>query len=472
MPLVRLALVAALVISFFSGLESANSYGPTKYRSRTDLNTVQLPLQIPEVGNLRGANTVIVDPDFGNRIVRVTDAGTNPANPNRTYTTPPSADDNVWNLNSTLFTITDTGGNGIPFSFDPSTMQVSRLYAAQFRASGGIVLPNAGVWSRADPSLLYIYRRGGRPVIETIDFGNGSNPPTLKSFYSFSTSSQCLGEGFRVTWTAPGGVSAGDTVLGAAYSNAGGQGTGVYMTAYRAGSGCRVWNTETGQITGDWGETGEISTADRFTVHNAKLSKDGRWFIVVRQKCLSRSCSGSGIYFWKLESTSLSACVNSCGGHWTEGYSHWVNNDTTPVQELIRSFSTADTSVAAIPQLPANLSPPNDQHPSWNNVNSTDDNPVLATTFGSWASFPSAWYNEVVGVATDRTGTVWRFCHTFATAQSHRFSTRAAIGAVSQDGRFFVFSSDWMGMLGSEDGTPRCTVGKSCRGDVFIVELR
>ena len=81
------------------------------------------------------------------------------------------------------------------------------------------------------------------------------------------------------------------------------------------------------------------------------------------------------------------------------------------------------------------------------------------------------WYNEILGISP-LDGTVWRFAHTYITTTSHRFSAKYAIGAVSQDGRFFAFSSDWMGTLGSESGSAGCTVSKDCRGDVFVVELK
>jgi hypothetical protein len=81
------------------------------------------------------------------------------------------------------------------------------------------------------------------------------------------------------------------------------------------------------------------------------------------------------------------------------------------------------------------------------------------------------WYNEIIGISPVN-GTVWRFAHTYVTAASQRFSTKYAIGSISQDGRFFAFSSDWMGTLGSESGSSSCTVGTDCRGDVFVVALQ
>jgi hypothetical protein len=91
-----------------------------------------------------------------------------------------------------------------------------------------------------------------------------------------------------------------------------------------------------------------------------------------------------------------------------------------------------------------------------------------------WSSvspFPAAWYNEITGVAPDGSGKVWRFSHSFITSKSQVFNAYYGIGSVSQDGKFFLMSSDWMGTLGSESGTSSCTIGKDCRSDAFVVEL-
>ena len=137
-----------------------------------------------------------------------------------------------------------------------------------------------------------------------------------------------------------------------------------------------------------------------------------------------------------------------------------------------RLFSSTRSPTALIKGLPLGITPPFDVHLSWSNVDPNDSFPVLSATRSITAPFPGPWYNEVIGIAADGSGKVWRFAHTFNTAKSHRFAPQQAIGSVSQDGRFFVFSSDWMGTLGSESGAHTCTIGKDCRGDVFVVELQ
>jgi hypothetical protein len=455
---------------------SGKTCGPPAYNcARADLDIVQLPAILPNVGNLSGANTIVTDPDFGNRIVRITDANTNPAPGynNRTYETTASgsADDNLWNTDSTLFIVQDTGSGGFPFTFDPSTLQAGRMYVSSFPSTNGLKLPNGGIWSRVNPNLLYTYFG---TAINKYDFTDRNNPPSAQPVYDFTSSSNCLAAGFNATWKTAGGVSGDDTVFAMGYSNSGSQGTGVYAVAYKAGSGCSVLNTQTGQVTGSWGAKGAITIADRWTVHNVKMSRDGNWLIISKTNCTSSICS-DGPYYWQIGTTNVNSCGDGgyCGGHFTEGYTHFVNNNNSPLgNQVIRSFAEPLVVSSLTPIFPADIIVSFDQHQSWNNVEPGDTLPFFSSTCGPTRPFTAPWYNEIIAVAADGSGKTWRFAHSFITVQSQNFSTYWGIGTVSQDGKFFIFSSDWMGKLGSEAGTTTCTVGSNCRGDVFVVELR
>jgi hypothetical protein len=454
---------------------SAGTCGPPTYGcSRTDQNIVQIPSPLPNVGNLSGANTIITDPDFGNRIVRITDANTNPLTTyqNRTYTTAASgsADENPWNIDSSLLLVQDSGANSFPYTFNASTLQAARMYVPSFPTTNGMMIPYAGDWSRVNANFLYTY---GGTAISKYDFTDRTNPPSPQTFYDFTSSPSCLPAGFTETWKTKGGVSADDTTFGMAYSNTGGQGTGIYAVVYKVGSGCSMLNTQTGQVTSDWGAKGSINIADRWTIHNVKLSKDGNWLVIASQNCTSSSCLGQP-YFWQIGTTNVIACgeAGSCGGHWTEGYTQWVNNNNSPFSnQMVRSFGESNSVTPLTHSFPTGLAA-FDQHQSWNNVDPADSLPFASTTWIQLTPFTGPWYNEIIAVAADGSGTTWRFAHSFITARSQNFSTEYGIGSVSQDGRFFVFSSDWMGQLGSESGPSTCTIGTDCRGDVFVVEMR
>jgi hypothetical protein len=427
------------------------------------------------VGGLSGANSIVSDPDFGSRIVRVTDANTNPAatNVNMTFVTTSSgsADDNLWNVDSTLFTVQDTWADTYVYSFNSSTLQASRLYVSSFPATNGLMLSSSGNWSRVNSNLLYT--NAGTSYYK-YDFTDRTNPPSPQLLYDFTSSPNCLPAGFTATWYTKGGVSGDDTVFAMAYSNTGDQGTGVYAVVYKVGSGCSLLNTQTGQVSGDWGANGTINIADRWTIHNVKLSKDGNWLIIESTTCMSARCTAEP-YFWQVGTTTVNSCGQggSCSGHFTEGYSHWVNNDNSPMSNQVeRAFAQPTSVINLTNSFPQGITSPFDQHQSWNNVDAADSLPFFAVTWSPTTPFPAPWYNEIIAVAADGSGKTWRFAHDFTSTRSQRFSTEWGIGTISQDGRFFIFSSDWMGQLGSESGNAACTIGTDCRGDVFIVELK
>ncbi len=455
-----------------------SSCGPPSYPcSRTDSAIVQIPHTLPNVGNLTGANTIVTDPDFGNRIVRVTDWNTDPSqeSSNRSYVSAASgsADENLWNTNSTMFVLQNLGAASYTYTFDPNTMQAQRMYVSSDSARAGFTFSGDGMWSRVSPTLLYTAGEPA-PTISSYDFSDASTPPTPQLVYNFTSSPNCLPANFAAIWKSKGGVSAGDTTFGMGYSNTGNQGTGVYAVAYRVGSGCTVLNTKTGQVWGDWGAKGTINIPDRWSIHNVKISKDGNWLIIAKTTCFSSSCS-AGPYFWQVGTTNVSSCGDglsggqACSGHWTEGYTHWMNNydagkfTTRPLAEPTSIFYVT-------PNPPAGVQNPLDQHASWNNADPEDSYPFFLTFWSPTFPFPGPWYDEITGVSPDGSK-VWRFAHSFITTKSQVFSTEYGIGSVSQDGRFFVFSSDWMGTLGGQSGTASCTVGSDCRGDVFVLQL-
>jgi hypothetical protein len=454
---------------------SSVACGPPVYCSRTDFDIVPVPSQLPKVGKLVGANTIVTDPNFGNRIVRITDANTDTATGfvNRTYETTASgsADENIWNLDSTLFVVQDTGAGGYLFTFNPATMQAARMYVSSFPTTNGMKVSGGGVWSHVNSDLLY---SNSGTAISSYNFTDRTNPPSPQNVYDFTSSPNCLPAGFMPTWQTRGGVSADDTVFGMGYSNTGAQNTGIYAAVYKVGSGCSMLNTQTGQVSGDWGVKSALTRADRFTVHNVKVSKDGNWLIIAKGNCLISSCS-TGPYFWQIGTTNMISCGDGghCSGHWTEGYTHWVNNNGSPTgNQETRLLSLASSAVSLTPVLPTGFTGPADQHQSWNNVDPADSAPFATTTWSQTTPFTAPWYNEILGIAADGSGTIWRFAHSFNSGTSQNFTTQYAIGSISQDGKYFIFSSDWMGTLGSESGSTTCSIGTDCRGDVFVVELK
>jgi hypothetical protein len=77
------------------------------YCARTDRKTEVYPEKTPALGP---AGSIITDPVFGSRIVRVTDQNTDRVKPGRPVYSPSSAEQNTWNKTSTMFYVTTEGG--------------------------------------------------------------------------------------------------------------------------------------------------------------------------------------------------------------------------------------------------------------------------------------------------------------------------------------------------------------------------
>lgn len=415
------------------------------YSARTDFATVP----ISKVPTIPPAGAIATDPDFNTPILRVTGPGFNPLHPDFAYFAGigGSADVNVWNRQSTKFVFEDQGNRVFAMQFAPDKMKVAPLYPT-FYKQGTFCIEGGG---RAEFSHFgdVLFQYNGLKILEH-DFGQSpSAPPTPKLVYDFTAALP----GFNVTWQSIGGASADGKTFAIALSNSGNQGTGTTIMIYRTGKGWRKFDTFTGLVTGQWGQVGTIQSSDRFTVHNIKLSPGGKFLIIATAAVEGNSIKNK--HFWNLETLEMSVISTFTGGHFTEGYAHFINNGGIPFgQYQARAFSAPGIPEPLIVSMPSPpLVPILDSHLSWNNCDPADTAPFFATTTSPRDTW-QPWQNEILGI---QGGKVYRFCHTMNTGKSPLFSTANAIGSVSQDARFMLICSDWMGQT---------------KGDVFIVPLR
>ncbi len=103
---------------------------------------------------------------------------------------------------------------------------------------------------------------------------------------------------------------------------------------------------------------------------------------------------------------------------------------------------------------------------AWMNADANDSVPVCGATYRyeDYDQIATVWDAEIISLETDGlASTVWRFAHNRSAVEKEYFNTQP-LGNISADGRYFLFTSDWDEMLGTEsDGTPR--------SDVWIVKL-
>lgn len=481
----------------FSQSESEASFSatvscapPTYSCARSDLNTTNNLNPAPSV---KSQNTIVTPSDFDLPIVRVTDANTFQ---NRTFsaTLSGSDEDNIFNTNDTYLIVGDQGGWRYPVSFDSSTMQVRNSGAwtvgtNQFRWSG------SGSFSRTEPNIIYSvaasssisgFKPSKTALYKFTISGTTSISATATEMFDF-ISCKGMPNPYNPTWGSVLTVSSGDTRFSQAFSNQkGGQNTATDITVYDAPSGqCYRYDTATAQLCTSTGCV-PMSLSDEFKVHEVYMSLDGNYLRIVFETCIKGGCTqgtNSNPYFWEIGTTNVTRCYSSstvanCSGHMVEGHSNIYNSTNWP-QTAKRPF-TSPLDYSIVNSSPGELTPGTDTHYSNNAANSADTNPYwvtnvqnVHTAFGKagcnksgniyeGCTFPGPLYGEIFGIT--QSGGYIRAAHSYNSGSSSYFNCANTIGSVSQSGKFFAWTSDWLTTLGKDNsGKYRC--------DVFIVNL-
>jgi hypothetical protein len=237
----------------------------------------------------------------------------------------------------------------------------------------------------------------------------------------------------------------------------------MFVVVYDRKLGCRWYNTQTAQIGGQWGPKGIATATSPYLIRHAYLSRNGRYVVIF--------VNYFGWYVWDLYSLNVTACpVHSkgkeCAGYKTVGYKTLIDGPAITGDMQIDQRPLG--SIGEITQLglPVAFEWGQVQHFSWNNVNIHDSSPVCGSTYNyeGDSSIDEPFAGEIFCAETDGLGnTIWRFAHNRALWVKPFFQTQP-LGSVSRNGRFYLFTSTWDGLLGKEaNGTPL--------SDVFIVKL-
>lgn len=355
-----------------------------------------------------------------------------------------------------MFYVTTDGGSFLLYDFDPSTMKARPAKTPTLTWGG------EPQFSFSKAEVLYGVNHRTN-VVEQYDTSSGK-------VSEINTPSKCVkldpsDSGHTVT------VSADDNRFMTTWGPKQDENYLVYI--YDRSQGCRWYNPQTGEIGGQWGPKGTISVPDRFPIHNARMAKSGKFVYVTRG---GGGSVGHRWVVWEIDTLNVSVCSGGCTGHHVLGYSHIVgasgmNHPMDTVSRPLNHLETPSSIIAGLGTLPK--AEWFDSHFSWNNVDPNDSAPVCFSTYlpnnpdtpGAAPHVAGPWENEIDCAEMDGKGSkVWRFAHTFSTARNGFWSTPR--GNVSQDGRFFMFTSDWEDQLG------KMPKGDKYRTDVFIVELK
>jgi len=454
-PLLKsLALLALFNAYGFSTIAVGTQEKPCgypNYCARTDRKIEGYPKVPPALGP---AGSTVIDPGFGSRILRVTDEKTDPKRSGGPLMTPSSAEQNSWNSTSTKFYVVTGGGGYLLYDFDPATMSAHPSRTPDIRWGG------EPQFSYTNPNALYGFSTRSTEF-QQYDVSTGK----VTTLHDAASCVKLNGNDTGHSITVNADDKRMETSLGPR------QGDNYVIYVFDRELGCRWYNTSTGEIGGKWGPKGQASTPDRFTIHNARMSKSGKYVYIAR----ANPQPHHHWVIWDIETLNTVVCPSECSGHRALGYSHLIgpSGRLHPMDLLIRPLGNLDDVKSLIPGLGKTEGYWYDQHFSWNNTNADDSNPICVSTYrpsnpntpATPLSVDGPWENEIVCVETDgKDSKVWRFAHNYSTAKNGFWSTPR--GNVSQDGRFFMFTSDWEDQLGEAPN------GKKYRTDVFIVELK
>ena len=451
--LIIMAGLAAIVLLLEVGVlaQSAQPY-PNAVTDR--LIHPKTPMSPPPV------NSPFTDPDFGSTMVRVTDEHSHFLHPGWFLRTEGGGTANMWSADTQKFYVIGQGGVTLAYSFSPSTMKIGSLPNARPGQALRVPLRAAGSFSFTDSDLMYgtmsasplkisSYRFSSGVVSTVVDTTTcGAQPPIIPGPRVLSDDDVTPSlDDSRIS------ISEGAPSFGA----------DMYVIVYDKKLGCRWYNTQTGQIGGAWGPSGNATFTGSYVVRHAYLSRSGNYIHI--------SADGAGWYVWDLATLNVTHCSLSsnldCGGYSALGYDDLVNALGTIDGMNIGKRPLSD--MAQVSQLVLPLPAPHywgqEKHFTWSNVDINDSVPVCASSYATDnGNITQPFDGEIFCIETDGcASTVWRFAHNRATWYPKYFNTQP-LGSVSRDGRFFLFTSAWDEQLGTEsDGTPR--------SDVWIVKL-
>jgi hypothetical protein len=499
---------------------------------------------------------------FHNPIVRVTNSFSDcgvinlPACPMFQNTTflhsSQSEDELAWATDSTYFYYNDNGNHVLFAAFNPSTMQSTLLCSSYLSSSGPspsiMGLNSNPSFSRVTNNLIYGWSNATNTAKGTIltswtlsntpcTGSSGAPQPHAIQDVSFG------GKLFPTTFTFstdPPNISNGDVYFGTGWSTSNTQNTGTIAASYHlvihgCGPSCNspagiAWNTANSTYTTCFGNIcstnpvtcqncgAGITDPGHFTIHNVKQSYSPGGigpptpFLIVDVaggSCSTTCYNGVSPYaldvttgnVWVLCNNSVSVGgTGNCSGHWTAGYSSWVNGPEV-IQlawRLLSNLGTGSTATRFPATVPCTviLGTAWDSHQGWeNNTGTVDDAGIISTTSRDTGppNYASCIENQIMmyfppSSVTVPAGTIIPFARTYV-SQTSCAQIQTATTSISQDGRFALFGSNMLADgisngLGCMNGganstcavaikTPSCAVGNNMnRGDMFIVKLQ
>jgi hypothetical protein len=210
--------------------------------------------------------------------------------------------------------------------------------------------------------------------------------------------------------------------------------------------------------------------------------KGSSWLVVVRAKLLAGNPNPTAsAYAWQIGTPVLNLLVPKAGGHFATGCGLWINADGYIGEYFAGRHYSAPSSIVPVWGVNTNTcgtsghpacQMPFDAHPATYG-GCADNTPVCSSTVVKRLpnTITQPYQDEIVCFSTDGSNKQWRFAHTYSSVGSSDFNGAYSIGGLSQDGKFYAWTTVNGGAFGCSDGTMNCSVANR-RTDVLVVKLQ
>jgi hypothetical protein len=430
---------------------AAQTTAPSTYNAYTGTDVKVVPPP-PALGP---ANSVMTDPAFGSRILRVTDANTNGG---ESFISTDSGFSRTWNADSTAIKLTGPYG-AYWLEFNPNTFQVGT------RSGEPVVHPlsfgTTWEWSAVQPNILY-YLSGS--TIESYNTTSGASTPLAST-----------PTGDPVTYMAAV-IGLDNWVCAAAGAGLQNTYTKIFCVSPSNPSTWKFIDVVNETINGaaqsspNWPTS---AAAETIGIHDISGGTGPNWLEVTFHQ---QSWGANGGAVFNLSTNTWSLVTNAdiyWSGHVSMGNGKYENGAGSINGEDSRGVVLRDpdnlmnSSEYVFAMQP--FAPWNGwcdvEHSSWLNSLTNPNAPILDSRYSLTASCQYAWSDEIIAAAVDGSNTVWRFAHNFNGGSGCYFDE--AFAQISNDGNWALFSSYWGGTLG-----PDTSFGCTTRIDTFIVDLK
>lgn len=416
-----------------------------------------------------------------------------------------SANERMWSKNADFLALATTGGSLCIFHLNLSAPAVQVANAV----TGPAI---AGSFASSITTDTRFYRKGNSStIVQQCDIAGGATY-TCATLVDVGAAGVCPGlpNPFTATSGSVLNVAASDDKFIFGMSNAGGQGTGVWLVTWSRTLGCRVVNYGTNTVwdfctggscgpgttplgsftTGCWG----------ITIHDVLAFGDGN-FALMSMTGQSGGGSGdcpNGALVYDITATSAGSLSNiSCSGTPPPTGTSCVDHSSPGFNKLLsNSFSGAVVRSNATPSILTQFTPPyspvlEDWHSSWCDPAGDGSCPAIIASDGLITSngsgcgnpifCPIYLHNEIFAIFPGGIyppGSAFRRVgHTFSCGFTGAgkalcpggpdayFAAQDSIGSLSPDGKYLAIASTMFGTLGTDpNGNPGM--------DTFVISMQ